>query len=277
MDHLLDRPLGEEEGLADRRVALARRHLAQHVALACGQALERRLLAAGVLRDQRLHDLRVDHRAAGRDRADRRHELVRLLDALLEEVGTARAAALQEREGVARRRVLAQHHDADVGIGGPQPLGRLDPFVLLSGGIRMSVTTTSGCSASTAASRESRSPHTAATSRSGSPRAAAERPRARGDDRRRSRAGAAWREDTPVTSVLVVDDNDMNRKLALDVLGAAGFRTFGAATGRAGDRARAGARAGRDLDGSPAPRHGWRRRDGSSRRTSERLASPWSR
>jgi CheY-like chemotaxis protein len=33
-----------------------------------------------------------------------------------------------------------------------------------------------------------------------------------------------------VTSVLVVDDNDRNRKLALDVLGAAGFRTFGAAT-----------------------------------------------
>lgn len=33
-----------------------------------------------------------------------------------------------------------------------------------------------------------------------------------------------------MTSVLVVDDNDANRKLALDVLSAAGFRTFGAAT-----------------------------------------------
>ena len=33
-----------------------------------------------------------------------------------------------------------------------------------------------------------------------------------------------------MTSVLVVDDNDRNRKLALDVLRAAGFRTFGAAT-----------------------------------------------
>jgi two-component system cell cycle response regulator DivK len=37
-----------------------------------------------------------------------------------------------------------------------------------------------------------------------------------------------------VTSVLVVDDNDRNRKLALDVLGAAGFRTFGAATAAQG-------------------------------------------
>jgi two-component system, cell cycle response regulator DivK len=31
-----------------------------------------------------------------------------------------------------------------------------------------------------------------------------------------------------MTSVLVVDDDDRNRKLALDVLQAAGFRTFGA-------------------------------------------------
>jgi two-component system cell cycle response regulator DivK len=37
-----------------------------------------------------------------------------------------------------------------------------------------------------------------------------------------------------VTSVLVVDDNDRNRKLALDVLSAAGFRTFGAATAASG-------------------------------------------
>ena len=31
-----------------------------------------------------------------------------------------------------------------------------------------------------------------------------------------------------MTSVLVVDDNEQNRKLAVDVLQAAGFRTFGA-------------------------------------------------
>jgi two-component system cell cycle response regulator DivK len=34
-----------------------------------------------------------------------------------------------------------------------------------------------------------------------------------------------------VTTVLVVDDNPANRKLARDVLDAAGFRTLGAATG----------------------------------------------
>ena len=37
-----------------------------------------------------------------------------------------------------------------------------------------------------------------------------------------------------MTSVLVVDDNDANRKLARDVLSAAGFQTFGAATAEQG-------------------------------------------
>ena len=39
-------------------------------------------------------------------------------------------------------------------------------------------------------------------------------------------------------SVLVVDDNDRNRKLAVDVLSAAGFRTFGAATAAQASRSR---------------------------------------
>ena len=37
-----------------------------------------------------------------------------------------------------------------------------------------------------------------------------------------------------MTSVLVVDDNDTNRKLALEVLSAAGFQTFDAATAEQG-------------------------------------------
>jgi CheY-like chemotaxis protein len=37
-----------------------------------------------------------------------------------------------------------------------------------------------------------------------------------------------------VTTVLVIDDNDMHRKLARDVLGAAGFRTLEATTGAEG-------------------------------------------
>jgi two-component system cell cycle response regulator DivK len=37
-----------------------------------------------------------------------------------------------------------------------------------------------------------------------------------------------------VTLVLIVDDNDRNRKLARDILGAAGFQTLEAATGTEG-------------------------------------------
>ena len=129
MDHLLDRPLGQEERLGDRRVVLSLGHLAQHVALARRQLVERRLLAARVLRHQRLDDLRVDHRAALCDRADRGDELPEILDALLQEVGAPRAAALQQREHVARVRVLAEHDDADLRIRLAQPLGGLDPLV----------------------------------------------------------------------------------------------------------------------------------------------------
>ena len=91
MDHLLDRSLGQDERLGDRRVVLSLGHLAQHVPLARRQLVERRLLAAGVLGDQRLDDLRVDHRAALGDGADRRDELLDVLHALLQEV---RAPAL---------------------------------------------------------------------------------------------------------------------------------------------------------------------------------------
>src|SRR5262245_31122910 len=74
-------------------------------------------------------------------------------------------------------------------------------------------------------------------------RAGAEHPRGRGSDPPRAPAGSAWEEDTAVTAgapdapgggreeaerplVLIVDDNDRNRKLARDVLRAAGFRTL---------------------------------------------------
>jgi two-component system cell cycle response regulator DivK len=43
-----------------------------------------------------------------------------------------------------------------------------------------------------------------------------------------------WPEDTPVPLVLIVDDNAKNRKLAADVLSAAGFGTLGAGTGAEG-------------------------------------------
>jgi hypothetical protein len=95
--------------------------------------LEGRPLAASILGDQRFDDLGVDHRAALRDRTDRRHELLDVLDALLQEIGAARAAALQECEGVARGGVLTEHDHAGLGVRLAQACGRLDPLIGVTG------------------------------------------------------------------------------------------------------------------------------------------------
>ena len=83
----------------------------------------------GVLRHQRLDDVRVDHRPAVCDGADRGDELLEILHALLQEVGAPCAAPFEECEHVTRVRILAEQNDADLGIGLAQPIGGLDPFV----------------------------------------------------------------------------------------------------------------------------------------------------
>ena len=133
VNHLLDRTLGQEERLGDGRVVLPFGHLAQHVALARRQLIERGVVAPTALRDEGLDDLGVDHGAALCDRADCADELVDVLHPLLEEVGATRATAVEEREGIARIRVLAEHDDADVRVRLAQPLGSLDPLVGIPG------------------------------------------------------------------------------------------------------------------------------------------------
>ena len=82
--------LVRNERLGDRRVALALGDLGEHLALARRQLVERRALAPRAARvDERLDDLRVDHRAAVGDRADRRRQLGAVVHALLEQVGAA--------------------------------------------------------------------------------------------------------------------------------------------------------------------------------------------
>jgi hypothetical protein len=90
-------------------------------------------LAAGVLRDERLDDLGIDHRAPFGHRPDRRHEVVEILDPFLQEVGAPCAAALEELERVARCRVLAEDDHARVRVGLADPLGGPDAFVGVPG------------------------------------------------------------------------------------------------------------------------------------------------
>jgi hypothetical protein len=50
--------------------------------------------------------------------------------AILEQVGAAIGAAIQQREAIARIGVLAHHHDADLGVRLTQPVGEGDPLVV---------------------------------------------------------------------------------------------------------------------------------------------------
>ena len=73
--------------------------------------------------------LRVDQRASERDRPDGAEELVEIVDVLLQDVGAPGAAGVQQRECVARVRVLAQDDDAEARVRLSQASGGLDPLV----------------------------------------------------------------------------------------------------------------------------------------------------
>src|SRR6476659_8553267 len=96
VDVLLDRALRQHQGVRDRGVVLALRHLAEHLPLARRQLGERRPAAARTRGDKRLHDLRVDDGAAARDLDDRAGQLLEVLHPLLQQVCAPGRALLEE-------------------------------------------------------------------------------------------------------------------------------------------------------------------------------------
>ena len=182
VDVLLDRPLGEDERVGDRRVALALGDLGEDLALARRSARP----AASA------------RRAAWRRRAARRSsspcteppaatasiaatQLGAVVDALLEQVGAALGAGLEQRQRVGGLGVVGSgRRRRSPGASRAAARPARMPSSVLVGGIRMSVTTTSGRSLSTAASSEGRSPHEATTSHRRARRpGSARRPRGR--------------------------------------------------------------------------------------------------
>ena len=91
-------------------------HLPQDLAFPGGQLIERRRRRARPIRHQTFDDLRVDQRASDRDHPDGRQELVEIVDALLQDVGAPGAARVEQRDRVARVRVLAQDDDAEARV-----------------------------------------------------------------------------------------------------------------------------------------------------------------
>ena len=243
VDHLLDRPLGQEQRRGNRGVVLSFGHLAQDVVFTRCQLTERRLLAASVLRDERLHDLRVHDGAALCNGADSRDELLDVVHALLQQVCAPLAAPFQERENEARRRVLAEHDDADVRVRLAEPQGGLDALVAIAG---RHANVRDDDVGALSVDRGEQGVEVVAHGRDlelllrleQTPNALAdevlifgehEPDRHPGEDTAKTSASPATESDQPL--VLIVDDSEKNRKLARDVLRVGGFQTAEAASG----------------------------------------------
>ena len=99
---------------------------------AFGDLLEEALLVGGEPADardrmhERLDDLGIEHRSAGRDLAHRARELVALGDAVLEEVRVAGRAVGEQRDRVLGVVVLREDDDAGAGVALAELLGRVD-------------------------------------------------------------------------------------------------------------------------------------------------------
>ena len=126
-DVLLDRALGDDQRLGDRRVRAALGHQAEHLALARGQRVERILAAAAA--EQQRHDLRVERRAAAGDAAHRVGERVHVGDAVLEQVAGALGRLREQLERVGLLDVLGEHEHRRAGVLGADAVGRAQALV----------------------------------------------------------------------------------------------------------------------------------------------------
>ena len=108
--------------------------------------------------DERLDDLRVERRAAGRDALDRVDELGHVAHAVLEQVADPRGVVADELEHVRRLEVLGEHEHRDGRVRAPD-LGGGDAArrPRCPGGMRTSTIATSGVYERTLSSRSSAS------------------------------------------------------------------------------------------------------------------------
>ncbi len=112
----------------------------------------------------------IDHGARLGDRADGLRQLVGSRYLLLQQVGPPRRPRLEKRQRVGGRLVLAEDHDARPRAGSPVSHDAAwIPSSVPVGGMRMSVTTTSGESSSMSSRSSGRSAARPTSSRSGSP------------------------------------------------------------------------------------------------------------
>ena len=129
-EELLDRvgDRGRRRAAARRAIALIGRPSATWCSSSSSAAVSPP--SSGDRLHERLDDLRVEHRAAGRDLAHGARELVALGDAVLQEVGVARRAVGEQRDRVLGVVVLRQHDHAGARVALAQLLRRVDALLL---------------------------------------------------------------------------------------------------------------------------------------------------
>jgi len=123
--------LRDPELSGDSGIRLPFRHEAEHLAFARGE------LGQGVVvlrrKEELLHDLGVERRAAVADAFRRLEEVVDVEHAVLEEIAEA-AAGADERDGVAALHVLGENEHRRVGMEPADLHGRQHPLVLVGRG-----------------------------------------------------------------------------------------------------------------------------------------------
>ena len=106
---------------------------AQHLALAAGEPRHRAGLEPQPVPHQRVDDVRVDDALAAAHRLQRRHEVLDVGDALLEQVAAPGAAAGHQRQRSLGIRVLGQHHHPELRVRATEALGGPDALVGVGG------------------------------------------------------------------------------------------------------------------------------------------------
>ena len=106
-------------------------HEPQHFALPRSQFIKWVVHARPA--DEQRHDARIDDELARGDPADAGRELLKVLDAILEQVTGSPRAILDERERVVHLNVLREHQHADGGMSIPDGPSRHEPLVAMLG------------------------------------------------------------------------------------------------------------------------------------------------
>src|ERR1700674_3427986 len=133
VDVLLDHPQREMEPVGDSVVVAALGHFRQNVALSLRELLHLGANLPAPCSHEGFDDLRIYDRPASRHLSDGGGQVGRVVQAVFEQVGTARGAPFQEAEGVFGLIVLAEHDHTYLWVLVAQASRRLNAFVGVAG------------------------------------------------------------------------------------------------------------------------------------------------